>query len=568
MFFKDIWKIARPFFTGEKKYYAIAMLCGIFALELGFIYLLVVLNYWYNDFYNALQDYNYPAFIFNIKKWLWLVGLLIVTFMSKFFLNLWLGLQWRIWMTHVYVQRWMDHNSFYGIKVLGDETDNPDQRISQDIDSFISSFLSLSIGLLSNIITIISFIGILWELSGELNFFIGDNHVTVHGYMVWIALLYTAISTYITHKIGNPLSSLLFHQERVEADFRYALVRLRENAESIAFFRAASFEVRKFYDMFIPIIQNMIAIIKRRMGLSTFMNFYSNFANILPVILVAPRYFRHEIKFGGVMQTATAFGKVQDAMSWVINAYVEIANFRAVTNRLTGFINAIESWEKACDIQHNLTIDLDQEKIGWDDLEVRLPDGSLLFNSQHVRLKPGVSYIIEGASGIGKSTLLRTLAGIWPFATGTLSLPKYMHIAYVPQKAYMPLGDLYEVLQYPVLEHPEHELVVELLQAFCLEGLIPRLNEVQEWSRTLSGGEQQKISFIRLVLSKPNVIFLDEATNALDSDNAQNAYRQLRKYLPDAILVSVSHGKGVKALHDEVLTLVASEGGAAVLQLA
>lgn len=555
-FLQHALRIARKFFVGEKMFYAITMLALVVSLELGYVYLTLKFNYWYNGFYNSLQDYDYHAFLKSLLDWAKLVAMLIIVFLGKYFLNTFLQLKWRVWMTDHFLKLWTDNNAFYGVKILSKETDNPDQRISEDIRSFIGSFMSLSIGMISNIFTLILFFSILWQLSGILHFYVEGYVIIVKGYLVWAALVYTAICTLITHLIGRSLSSLLFHQERVEADFRYSLVRLRENAESIAMFHAVDFEKKSFTEKFSAIVQNTIEIIKRRIKISFFLNFYANLAIIFPFIAIAPRYFRREIKFGDVMQTMAAFDKVQSAMAWFIDAYVEIASFKAVTLRLNGFLNSLDDWQNSSKIHHHVEIEeVAEGYIGWNHLRVYLPNDQLLYTSEEIKLEFGNNYIIKGKSGVGKSTLVRTIAGLWPFAEGEIFFPKNLKTMFVPQKSYMPNSTLLNVLRYPATFNINEQFLSNLLDDFGLKHLNLQLDEVQEWGRILSGGEQQKVAFIRVILQQADIVFLDEATNAMDASSEEAAYNNLRKYLPNIMIISIGHNAAIDKYHNKQIVI-------------
>jgi putative ATP-binding cassette transporter len=540
MFIREVWKIAKEFFIGDKKIYAWMLLLSVIIFELLYIYILVKLNFWNNKFYNTIQDLNYPAFSSALKEFAVIVFFAIMTFVIKTFLNLWTQLEWRVWMTQRYLKRWTENYSYYGLKVLGHESDNPDQRISEDIRGFITDFMTLSIGFLSAVVTLLTFVGILWNLSGVLEFKIFEYEIRIYGYLVWIAIVYTFISTYIIHIIGKPLSSLLFKQEQVEADMRFSLVRLRENAESIAFFNAGQSENLTFLDRFTNIVDNTKKIIKTRLYLTFFINFYLNIGNIFPIVVVAPRFFRKEIKFGDMMQTVGAFRNVQESLSWVIDSYTTIANFKAETLRLAGFRTSLEEWERAHGRSHNIEIN-HSDYLGWKNLVIFLPNGEKIIKSKEFKFHKDNNYIIRGESGVGKSTFIRTIAGLWPFCKGIINLPIGQNII--------------DAIRYPSIGEIDNNFVKQLLFELNLSYLTTRLKDINEWSRVLSGGEQQRIAIIRVILQKPEILFLDEATSAIDSDNESNVYKIIKKYLPATIIISVGHNSSLSKFHNKQLII-------------
>ncbi len=535
----NAWKVAKPYFTGQSKYAALGMLLVIITFELLFIYINVQYNSWSNRFYNALQELSYEAFSTCIKEWLVLVTLMILVFLIKTFTNMWMQLHWRYWLTHNYLERWTEGRTFYGLKVMGYESDNPDQRISEDILSFVSYFNTLSIGLVSAAVSLITFTVILWRISGDINFTVLGHEVHVAGYMVWIALIYTLISTVMMHLIGKPLVKLLFEQEHLQANFRYGMMRLREHAEAIAFYNAAKFERFSLLERFKEVVRNTKQRIKLGLSLSIFTNIYNNISIIMPIIIVSPRYFAKEIKLGDVMQVSDAFGSLNSALSWIISSYTAIAAFQAVTWRLHTFVSSMEQWDKE---QANSKVLFVQEKgpiLHWQQLEVRLPMGQILlkldapFNSKALR------YLIIGPSGSGKSTLIRVIAGIWPFAEGTIHAPN--EVAFIPQNSYMPYGTLLQAIQYPQTLAPSQSQIEALLEKADLSHLIARLYDVDEWGRVLSGGEKQRIAFLRGVLQAPKMLVLDEAFSALDEENVGRMHHIIDTYLSDTLILSVSH---------------------------
>jgi putative ATP-binding cassette transporter len=551
-FLSGAWSITKDYFwNSEYRKYALSMVVALIVLELLFVYVNVLFNEWNVRFYNALQDLDKASFYTSVKEWFVLLAAILVVFISKFFMNLWLQLQWRIWMTDNYLNKWLGNKTFYGTKVIGSESDNPDQRIADDIRSFTNYTLSLTIGLLGTVVTFVSFIGILWGLSGELKFTLFEREIVIHGYLVWIALIYSVISTWLLHMIGRKLAILNFEQEKREATFRFSLMRIREYADSIAFYESHKYEGKNLRDKFYSIVENTKLIIRMMLSISIFRNIYANAANFFPVIVVAPRMFAQEIKFGQMMQTVNAFGRVQDSLSWIIDSYTLIADYRAVTARLTSFNESIVSWEHARNNNH--VAFKAGEAIAVKNLKVRLPDNSDLLAIKEMKFDKDT--LITGPSGSGKSTLMRVIAGIWPFAKGDVMLPKDKNVMFIAQKSYMPQGKFAEILSYPNFESMDKDMIVNLLKEVQLDRFVKRLNDVDEWARTLSGGEQQKVAFIRAILHQPDVLVLDEATSAMDEKSEELMYKLLKKHLSKTKIISIGHRSTLKKLHKQVLVI-------------
>lgn len=549
-FIKRIWRLIRPYWTSEERWIARFLLFVIVALGLGEVYLNVLFNDWNNDFYNALQEVNKDAFIHAIIRFSWLAAFFIVVMVYKAYFNQMLTIKWRRWMTADYLAKWLSHQNYYRMQLAGSNMDNPDQRISEDIDQCIQLSLGLSLGSLNSVVTLVSFLAILWQLSGPVDFTVHGWNVHIPGYMVWVAFAYAFLGTWITFRIGRPLIALNYNQQRLEANFRFSLVRLRENTESIAFYRGETQEQVGFLRRFNGIVENWWQIMRRQKKLNWFSSGYGQIANIFPYVVAAPRYFAQEIKLGGLMQTGSAFLHVQGALSYLVDSYNSIANLKAVEQRLTGFNSSIKNAEE---MQKTITgftrENTTDNKLEAQELAIHLPDGTPLLEHIDLSLKLGDSLLISGKSGSGKSTLLRTLAGLWPYAQGKLTLPAYDRMLFIPQKPYLPLGTLREVLCYPGATLHDDAALTELLSLCLLEHLTGRLDEENSWSHILSLGEQQRVAFARVLLIRPDFILLDEATSALDEAGETHLYGLLKEKLPGAAVISVGHRSSLRAWH-------------------
>ena len=444
-------------------------------------------------------------------------------------------------------------------------TDNPDQRISDDIDRYTSISLALSIGLMNSVVTLFSFLFILWTLSGILSIPLGGGRsFDIPGYMVYAAILYAAVGTWLTHRIGNPLTRLLYDQQRYEADFRFSMVRLRENAESVAFYGGESRERGVFQNRFTRIVLNWWDIIRRRKQLTWFTTGYSQAAVVFPFIVAAPRYFSREIQLGGLMQIASAFGQVQDSLSFIISSYVEIAEYRAVVDRLGGFRAKVDEVAAARQGKQPITIERGGGGVTVDSLDLSLPNGQTLREDITLSAGPHSPLLITGPSGAGKSTLLRAVAGIWPFGSGHVRVGQGRAL-FLPQRPYLPLGTLQDAILYPeIAPQPSRAEIEAALRAVGLPYLVSLLNKESNWAQRLSGGEQQRIGFARVLLMRPAMVFLDEATSALDEAAEAQLYRMLRDAEWGPTIVSVGHRGTLRRFHDAVIDLGQPPVGAQV----
>jgi putative ATP-binding cassette transporter len=551
---RDAWMLTVPYFRSEEKWSAIALLVATIALNLSQVALTVVYNFWNGAFFDSLQNYDWPTFLqllFLYKRtphgflpgFIWIVTVIILASVYGTFLSQWLQIRWRRWLTRHYLDDWMGDRTYYRMSLTarpgGEGTDNPDQRISEDINSFVSNTLSLGLDLMSNVVTLFSFLGILWTLSGAITIL----HVKIPGYMVWVALLYAVGGTWLTHLIGRPLVRLTFNQQRVEADFRFALMRLRENTEGVALYGGETEERGELRTRFVGVVENWWQIMRRTRSLNMLTNGYGQLASIFPIVVAAPRFFAHQIPLGGLTRISDCFGQVQTAMSWFVNNYANLAAYSATVERLGTFKRSIDQARAhAGDGPRALT---EGQDVVLEDVTLLLPSGKPLMEHAQLRLRPGESIVITGPSGGGKSTLFRALAG-----SGTITLPAGQCL-FLPQRPYLPLGTLHRAATYPGDATTISEAELTATMTDCgLAHLLPQLEERRNWTQALSGGEQQRLAIVRALLLKPDWLFLDEATANLDPEAEAALYALLRTRLPKTTLISIAHRESVAKLHD------------------
>jgi vitamin B12/bleomycin/antimicrobial peptide transport system ATP-binding/permease protein len=561
--FRDAWAIIRPYWFSEDRWAARGLLLLVVGLTLGIVYINVLLNQWNNTFYNALQDKNYAVFIQQLIRFSWLAALYIVVAVYQLYLTQMLHIRWRRWLTEHYLSAWLTNGAYYRMQLMAGETDNPDQRIAEDVRLLISGTLDLAIGGLRAVVTLISFVAILWGLSGALTLPLGRFSIDLPGYMVWAALLYAILGTWLTNWIGRPLVRLNFDQQRYEADFRFGLVRFRENAEGVALYRGEPDELRGFRERFGAVVHNWWGIMRQQKRLSGFTAGYGQAAVIFPFIVAAPRYFRGEIPLGGLVQTATAFGQVQNALSFIISAYSDIATWRAVVERLSGFEDALARVRVQAATNGGIRrADGKGPGLDVEGMALDLPNGQPLLADVNLSLAPGDSTLLAGPSGAGKSTLIRALAGIWPFGHGEVRVPGDARVLFLPQKPYLPIGTLRDVVSYPLPPDGVTDATLrEVLEAVGLPELAGRLDEVGHWALQLSPGEQQRIAFARALIQKPDWLFLDEATSAVDEATESHLYQLVRERLRETTVFSVGHRGTLRPFHARQLVVQPNGGG-------
>ncbi|MGC1177685.1 MAG: ABC transporter ATP-binding protein/permease [Methyloceanibacter sp.] len=554
---REFTRIALPYFRSEDRWAGRGLLITVIALQLFQVWLNVRFNTWYRAFYDALQNKDWDIFIYQIGVFSLLAALFIVSAVYQIYLQQWLQIRWRRWLTTRYLGRWLGQGTHYRMRLKGDSADNPDQRIADDIKQFINNTLDIGISLLGSIVTLVSFVVILWNLSASTPLMIGSESFNIPGYLVWAALLYAIVGTWVTHLVGRPLIRLNFDQQRYEADFRFSLVRLRENAEEVTLLAGERAEEERLLDRFGRVVGNWYGIMQRTKRLTFLTAGYSQVAIIFPFIVVSPLYFAGSMMLGGLMQIASAFGQVQGALSFFVKAYSDIADWKAVLNRLAGFDASID-WARSLDaaaprVEH---VSDGGTALLAEELVVGLPNGDEIVRVRGLVIEPAERVLVAGPSGSGKTSLFRALGGVWPFGSGSVRIPRSANVLVLPQRPYLPLGTLRGALAYP---GPDDAFapaeIEEALLATGLEALKDKLDETAYWADQLSVGEQQRLSIARALLQKPDWLFLDEATSALDERAEDMLYRLLLKRLPRAAIVSIGHRSSLIAFHERFLEL-------------
>lgn len=553
-----VWRIAGPYFRSEDKWAGRGLLGVVIAMELALVAINVLLNQWQNRFYSALQAYDLNEFVVEVWIFLGLAFTYVALAVYKLYLNQWLQIRWRRWLTQHYLGEWLDGATHYRMQLKGDPADNPDQRLTEDVRNFVEQTLVLGLGLLSSIVTLASFIVILWGLSNRAPLHIYGTDIVIPGFLVWCALLYAILGTALTHWIGAPLINLNFEQQRFEADFRFNLIRVRENSEQIALLKGESAERGHLLHRFGFVIANWYAIMSRTKRLTAFTASYGQAATIFPYVVVAPAYFAKSIQLGDMMQTGSAFGSVQDALSFFVTAYRSLAEWRAIVARLDGFEMSVSSAANIAAREPTIGVAASNGKaIALAQLLVKLPNGEPLVSADAFMVEPAERVLVTGPSGSGKSTLFRAIAGIWPFGTGTIAIPEKARLMMLPQRPYFPIGPLGDAVIYPA-EHGAitPERIAEALNSVGLPRLAKRLDEDGHWNRMLSLGEQQRLGLARALLHVPDYLFLDEATASLDEPSEARLYRLLTEKLPQATIVSIGHRSTLDAFHTRKVAMV------------
>jgi putative ATP-binding cassette transporter len=560
----DWWRLVVPYFRSEERWIAIVLLVGAIGLTLASVTVNVAFSEWNRRFYDSLQNKDEAAFWTEMGNFGWIAALAIAFGVARGLVSPYLRLRWRRWLTGHYLDHWLDGRGYYRIE-LERKVDNADQRISEDLRLLGFYTMTLLLGLISAVATLISFLFILWQLSGPMSLaFIGLD-VVIPGYMVWAALIYAFLGTWLANLVGRRLIPLNFLQQRYEANFRFGLMRVRENAEGIALYRGEPRENAVLEERFTDVFNNAWRVLVTEMQLVFYQIGYGQLAIIFPYLVTAPRFFAGAITLGVVMQTAQAFGQVQSALSFFIDNYTNVAELRAVMDRLKGLQTAID--EKP---PENITVtpEAGRADVGTSGLDLALPTGQTLLKDLDLTLPKGAWTLISGSSGSGKSTLFRALAGIWPFGNGRVLIPAGARVLFLPQKPYIPIATLREAVKYPDETSTANDAeIVQALEAARLGHLAGRLDEEAHWSNILSGGEQQRLAIARALVFKPDWLFLDEATASLDEANEAAVYSVLKERLPQATVVSIGHRPSLREWHARRLDLKRAPGETGTLNV-
>jgi putative ATP-binding cassette transporter len=555
------WYLAAPYWRSEERWRARVLLGAIVVLTLGLVFLLVLYNDWNRQFFEALQNKDFGSFGPLLLRFGVLAALYIVGAVYKLYFTQMLQMRWRVWMTERFLGAWLDRQVYYRLELQARGTDNPDQRISEDLRLFTANTLDLALGLLSSGVTLVSFVAILWVISGPVSFALGPLTLTIPGYMVWVALVYAGVGSVLAHLVGRPLIALSFQQQRYEADFRFSMARLRENAEGVALYHGESVERTGLRGRVERIRANWWQLMKYTKRLTFFTVGYDQVASVFPLLVAAPRYFSGAISLGVLTQIANAFGQVQGSLSWFVESYSSLATWKATTDRLLTFRHAVEQAAAAAAVSGGAPERIEVVADGTGGLraehvDLGLPDGRVVLADTAFAIEPGDRVLLTGPTGAGKSTLFRAIAGIWPFGRGRIEVPAKARLLFLPQRPYLPIASLREAVTYPApVGTFGDDVIREVLQATGLAGFAGRLDEVQNWSLVMSGGEQQRLALARALLHKPDWLFLDEATAALDEGAEQELYALLQERLPAATVVSIAHRPRAAAYHQKRFTL-------------
>ncbi len=548
-FLSQYWQLVKPFWLSKQRLPSIGLLLVIISMTFGSVWLSVQFNQWNGDFYNALQQLDGSSIYRLLGQFILLIGSLILVRVYSSYLQKKLLIDWRTWMTSQFTEKWLsDQNHHYHMKLAQTEPDNPDQRIAEDIYLLIDLSLDLLLSFLRSVLTLGSFITILWGLSGEMSFKFADQEWDIPGYMVWMCIVYTVFGTAITHWIGRPLQRLNFNQQKREADFRAALIERREHSEMIGAQRGESIERQALGNKFTFVAENWYKLMVKERNLGFFTVGYAQISSLAPIFFALPQFLSGAIQLGGLMQIKMAFMQVSSSLSWFIYSYRDLAKLSATVERLTTFSNKI----------NDIKLSTGSEKpLGSNSLNatlrVQLDDERPLLEVDNLTVNKGEIVILKGRSGLGKSSLLRTLSGFWPHYVGNFQSNESL---WIPQKLYLTTASLKALVCYPQSEALfDDKTCADVLEQVGLGSFIDSLNSVEPWASQLSGGEQQRLMFARLLINKPKLILLDETTSSLDKHAAKQMIQTLKHALPDSAVLMVSHQSELWAMADSLIDL-------------
>ncbi|MCW8087199.1 ABC transporter ATP-binding protein/permease [Sabulicella glaciei] len=560
------WKLTKAWLTAPDRGNARWLILALVLLTVGQVAVQIRLNIWNRDFFNALENRDFAAFRWQMVVFLMLaVGAMAVAVYQLYTKQL-IQLAWREWLTKRILESWLHEGRQYQLEMAGASADNPDQRIAEDIRVSVDLAVDFVGGLLTCSMMLAAFVGILWTISGPLHLgFVGID-ASIPGYMVWAALTYAIIGTTLTLVVGRPMVGHNFARVAAEADFRFGLTRARESGEGIALIRGEVDERRGLERLFGNVRGAVRRLMRSQRNLMYLTSGYHSLAMIFPTIVASPAYFSGAITLGGLMQIGAAFGQVQSSLSWLVDSFPRIAEWRAAVNRMVNFREVLDELDAlvADPSQPTITVtEGDPDTLVFKGIEVAFANGTTVIQDATAEIHSGERVLIQGESGTGKSTLFRVIGGLWPWGAGEIVTPPRETMMFMPQRPYLPLGTLKESLSYPAGpdKYPDEECH-KALERVGLVRLPERLHDEERWDRVLSLGEQQRLAFARLLLHRPAWIFMDEATAALDERNQDAMMQMVLDELPESALVSIGHRPGLEAFHTRTLKLQKAEGGA------
>ena len=544
---KQFWMFAGGYLSPKRSIKPLLFFVLIVTLTLFSVRLSLVHSTWYNNMYTALQEFNQTVFWEQMILFCFIAGFSVAAALISYYLNQRFSINWIEWLNTELLEKWMDKRAYYKSQYMGNNLDNPDQRIQQDIQSYVKTTLSLSTGVIDAVTSMISYTILLWGLAGPMTLL----GIEIPRAMVYLVFAYVIFTTLIAFWLGKPLIRLNFANEKLNANYRYSLIRVKEYAESIAFYAGEKVEKNRLYKQFRAVIDNMWDIVFRALKFSGFNLVVSQISVVFPLLIQVGRYFEKQIKLGDLMQTLQVFGKLHSNLSFFRNTYDSFAEYKATLDRLTGFHYSVEAAQK----QSKTDITDHPTDVIFQHLSVKSPMGKILIKDLNLTLTQGHSLLIQGQSGVGKTTLLRTIAGLWSYAEGKIFCPQH-NTLFLSQRPYLPQGNLLTALYYPdTTENVDLAKITRILERVQLAHLQDRLEQEQDWSRILSLGEQQRLAFARLLLHKPKVAFLDEASASLDEGMEHAMYRLIREELPNTTIISVGHRSTLVPLHQQQLEL-------------
>ncbi len=563
-------RLAGAWLTAKDRGWARLQIAGVLLVTVVQVIIQIRFNFWNRDFFNALENRDRAAFTHQILLFFGLAAASMAAAVYQLYLKQLIQLRWREWLTRWLIANWLREGRHYQLEMAASGADNPDQRIAEDVRLSTEMAVDFALGIVISLTMLLSFVGILWTLSGALPVELGSISFEIPGYMVWAALLYAVIGSSLTWLVGRPMVGINIRRTTAEADFRFGLTRARESGEGIALIRGEEDERRFMAGLFAEVRGAVQALMRSQRNLMWLTSAYGTLAMVFPTIVASPAYFAGLMTLGGLMQIGQAFGQVQTSLNWFVDNFPRIAEWRSAATRLVTFREALADLEALIEDPEQPTIEIieategeGREVLAFDNLEVAFADGTTVIEEASAEIGPGERVLIKGESGSGKSTLFRCIGGLWPWGAGTIRIPPRSAMMFLPQRSYLPLGSLAEAVTYPkpASEVPQEEIAAAL-ERVGLGELTGRLEEEERWDRTLSLGEQQRLAFARLLLHRPRWLFMDEATSALDGDSQDALMRLVIEELPETTIVSIGHRPELEQFHERTLTLVKTDRGA------